>query len=117
MSQSSADPNRRRTRRQASKKAIKVRCQKGAGGMGTNVARTLLDVSTDGARLVIVSPLDKGQTITLSLEGAWHARPLTAEGKVCWCAALADGTYCIGIHFEKTLPYQEVQDLSAVMRG
>jgi hypothetical protein len=117
MSPSSADHNRRRTPRHVSKRTIKVRCYKGAGGMGTNVARTLLDVSPDGARLVVASPLDKGQTIALSLEGAWHARPLTADGKVCWCMPLADGTYCVGIHFEKTLPYHEVQDLASLARG
>ncbi|HWG44671.1 MAG TPA: PilZ domain-containing protein [Gemmataceae bacterium] len=117
MSQPSADRNRRRTRRQVSKRTIKVRCHRGISGMGTNLARTLLDVSADGARLVVASPLERGQDITLSLEGVWHARPLTAQGKVCWCASLADGTYCVGIHFDKTLPYHEVQDLASAPRG
>jgi hypothetical protein len=113
MSQTSAGPNRRRTRRRPSKTTIKVRCQKGSWGMGANVARTLLDVSVDGARFVSVAPLDCGQEITLSLEALWHVRPLTRAARVRWCALLADGTYGVGAHFDKTLPYNEVEDMAS----
>jgi hypothetical protein len=117
MSQSSTESNRRRIRRRTSKRMVKVRCQKGGWGLGTDMARTLLDVSTEGARLVVAGPLDNGQEITLSLEGPWHVRPLTLCAHVRWCTALADGTHCIGVRFEKMLPYSEVQDLASARDG
>jgi hypothetical protein len=113
MSQLSTAANRRRMRRQPSKGVIKVRCQKGTWGLGANVARKLLDVSTDGARLVVAEPLEDGREVTLSLEGPWHARPLVLVGRIRWCAELADGNWCVGVHFDKTLAYREVQDLAA----
>jgi hypothetical protein len=113
MSQPS-NSNRRRIRRRASKRMVKVRCLKGSWGLGASIALALLDVSTEGARLVVTAPLGSGQEITLSLEGPWHVRPLTVGARVRWCTALADGTHCIGVHFEKMLPYGEVQDLASV---
>jgi hypothetical protein len=113
MSQSSAATNRRRMRRQPSKGAVKVRCQTGTMGLGANLARKLLDVSTDGARLVVAAALESGQEVTLSLEAPWHARPITRTGRIRWCAALADGSWCVGVHFDKTLAYREVQDRAA----
>jgi hypothetical protein len=105
--------NRRRTRRQPAKKTVKLRCQKGTWGLGPNVARTLLDVSTDGARLVIAVPLESNRDVTLSLEGPWHKHPLAIAARVRWCEPLADGAYCVGVVFEKTIPYREVQDLAS----
>jgi hypothetical protein len=113
MDSSSEPANRRSTRRQRSKSSTKVCCHKGAGGLGANLARRLLDVSTDGARLVIATPLDRGQEVTLTMEGLSHARPIKMQAHVRWCEALADGTYCLGTRFEKTLGYNEVQVLAA----
>lgn len=116
MSQPPGESDRRRVRRRRSKSSIKICCQKGSWGMGANVARTLLDVSPEGACLVATAPLECGQEITLSLEGQWHARPVTRAARVRWCAVLADGGWCAGVHFDKTLAYHEVQDLGA-LRG
>src|SRR5487761_1683207 len=111
MSQPSS--NRRRTRRKSPKKTVKLQCRKGPWGMGPNVARTLLDLSLDGARLILATALQSGQEVALSLEGPWHVRPIAVPARVRWCAALADGSYCVGVHFEKTLPYHEIQDLAS----
>ena len=113
MDSSSVNTNRRRARRQPSKNSTKVTCHKGAWGLGPNLARRLLDVSTDGARLVVATPLGRGDEVTLQMEGLWHPRPIKVQAHVCWCEALADGNHCIGVHFEKTLAYNEVQILAA----
>ncbi len=113
MSQPSSNPERRRTRRQPSKNSTKISCHKGTWGLGPNLARKFLDVSTDGLRLVVASPLDTRQEVTLNLEGLWQPRPIKIDGRVRWCAALADGTYCIGVHFQKTLSYSQVQVFAA----
>jgi Tfp pilus assembly protein PilZ len=99
----------RRARRIPSKRTTKVICYKGAFGIGTNLARSLLDISTDGARLVVTVALDKGQDVLLQLEAPWQHRPIKAAGKVVWCMATDAGTHCIGVAFEKTLPYIDLQ--------
>ena len=106
--------NRRRTHRQPPKKSVKLRCQKGTWGLGPNVARTLLDVSTDGARLVIDVPLEDNRDVMLSMEGPWHRKPVAVAARVRWCMPLADGAYCVGVLFEKTIPYVEVQDIVSI---
>jgi hypothetical protein len=113
MDSSSANENRRRTRRQLSKSSTKVTCHKGAWGLGPNLARRLLDLSTDGARLVVAAPLERGHEVTLQMEALWHQRPIKMQAQVRGCEALADGDYCVGVHFEKTLGYHEVQVLAA----
>ncbi len=109
--------NRRRARRRPPRKTVKLQCRKGPWGIGPNVARSLLDLSLDGVRLVIASAVENGQEVTVSLEGPWHKQPVVAQGRVRWCMPLPDGAFCIGVHFDKTLPYQEVQDLSAINDG
>jgi hypothetical protein len=105
--------NRRRTRRQAPKKTVKLQCRKGSWGFGPNVARTLLDLSLDGARLIVAAELAVGQEVSLNLEGPWQKEPLTRAARVRWCQALADGSFCVGVLFDKTLPYADVLDLAA----
>jgi hypothetical protein len=70
-------------------------------------------VSTDGARLMVATQLGRGDEVTLQMEGLWHQRPIKVQAHVRWCEPLADGTFCVGVHFEKTLPYNEVQVLAA----
>jgi hypothetical protein len=106
--------NRRRTLRQPPKNLVKLRCQKGTSGLGANVARTLLDVSTDGARLVITLSLESRQEVTLSLETPWMARPLAVPARIRWCMALADGGYCVGVLFDKSISYRDVQEFAAL---
>lgn len=76
------------------------------------MARTLLDLSLDGARLIVSTALASGQEVSLTLEGPWHREPLARAARVRWCAALADGSFCVGVLFEKTLPYAEWQDFA-----
>lgn len=117
MSQSSINANRRRTSRQPPKKSTKVRCHKGLGGMGPDLARTLLDVSVDGACLVVSAPLEKGEEVLLSLEAHWHPRPILISAHIRWCTTLSDGTCCIGVHFRKTLSFNEIEALAPACGG
>jgi hypothetical protein len=106
--------NRRRTRRQSAKKMVKLQCQKGTMGLEQNLARQLLDISTDGARLVSAVTLPVGQEVTVSLELPWQGRPLAVPARVCWCLALAEGGHCVGVHFERTIPYRDVQEFACL---
>jgi hypothetical protein len=110
----SANPNRRRQRRQKSRGSTKVTCTVGKWGLGQNVARSLLDVSASGARLVVTVALTVGQEVEVSLQGTWHLRPLKLPAQVVWCVATADGGYCAGLQFERHLPYADLQALAHV---
>jgi hypothetical protein len=103
--------NRRVFPRRAPKRKPKISCYKGALDLGTNLALSLLDISESGVRLLIKSGLDPGQEVNLSLEGITHKRPLKATGKIVWCVAAQDGSFCVGIRLEKYLPYQEISKL------
>jgi c-di-GMP-binding flagellar brake protein YcgR len=106
--------NRRRTRRQSAKRMVKLQCQKGTMGLGKNLARQLLDISTDGARLVIGEVLPINQEVILSLELPWQGRPLAVPARIRWCMALVDGAHCVGVVFDKTIPYRDVQEFASL---
>ena len=91
------------------KGTTKVVCTRGWLGLGTNLAVSILDVSTTGVRLVVKSALEKGQQIEVSLAAPLAPRCLKGQAKVAWALALADGNYCVGAQFERRLSYRELQ--------
>ncbi len=103
--------NRRAFIRRVPKRKAKICCYKGAMDMGPNLAVSLLDLSESGARLILKSSLEKGQEVTLTLEGMTHSRPLKALGNIIWAVATQDGNCCVGIQLGKYLPYQEIAKL------
>jgi hypothetical protein len=103
--------NRRRTFRRRPRKITKVACFKGALGLGPNLALDLLDVSERGVRLRVKEPLELHQQVEVHLTGLGHRRPVKVPAAVVWCVEAADGSYCIGAHFEKGLPYADLQQL------
>lgn len=72
-----------------------------------NVARTLLDVSTGGARMVVNSALEPGETVVVRLDGMRSERTVNIAGDVRWVAPLpsVDGralAYVAGVRFKRT---------------
>ena len=61
-------PDHRLCRRRPARGRVRVVCQKGAMGLGVNLAVALLDVSESGARLILSGPLQRGQEVSLTLE-------------------------------------------------
>jgi hypothetical protein len=91
---------RRRSRRQRPKPSTTVSCRPGETLLvGTNLATSVLDISADGIRLIVRSPLEKGQKIEVDLEGIGYCRPLKLAAEVVWSLATADGSWCIGAKF------------------
>jgi len=106
--------NRRRARRQQAKHSTKVNCTKGSMGLGTNLALGILDMSETGIRLLLKQQLGPNQEIEVNLESLNHRRPLKVLGRVVWCVAAADGTYCAGVEFHRALGYIDYQALVKV---
>jgi hypothetical protein len=103
--------NRRAFPRRSPKRKAKICCYKGTLDLGTNLAVSLLDISESGVRLTVKSALDAGQEVNLTLEGVSHNRPLKSKGKIIWCVAAQDGSFCVGVRLDKYLPYQEISRL------
>lgn len=103
--------NRRLSRRRTPKRTTRAICLKGSFGLGRNLALSVLDFSETGIRLVIKEALVVGQEVEVSVEGVLLRQPVKLPGVVVWCTPTADGTFCVGVHFEKTVPFSTFQAL------
>ena len=99
MSEPSFTKNQRRSRRSAPWGKVRVTCQRGAVGLGPNLALGLLDVSETGVRLRVKDSLRPGRVVALGLEGPSNSRPLTRLGTIIWSVPSTDGSHCVGISF------------------
>ena len=104
--------NRRSARRQPPRGSVKIECRKGALGMGPNIAVAFLDLSDGGVRLITKEPLEPNAEAEVVLSGYGMRESIKRVGKVCWAVALENGSYCVGLHFQKRLPYRDVQFLA-----
>jgi hypothetical protein len=110
-SANSSNPNRRRSPRRKPRGYVKLKCRKGWLGLGPNVAITLLDVSESGARLVVRQELALQREVEVELEAHGINHLIKRVANVRWQLKLEDGTFCIGIEFEKPLAYSDWQNL------
>lgn len=112
MSERQHTRNRRLSMRRLTKRKVRVACRKGTLDLGHNLADKVIDVSETGIRLVLRVALEVDQEVTVAMEGIGHRRPIMRLGKVVWCRPDGQDTYQVGIHFEKSLPYRDVLELS-----
>ncbi|MBI2931512.1 MAG: PilZ domain-containing protein [Planctomycetes bacterium] len=73
----------------------------------SNVARSLLDVSTGGARMIVNRSLEEGDSIYVRLDGLRSKRSLNIPAEVRWVAPLpsiddATSAYVTGVQFHRT---------------
>ena len=106
--------NRRTSCRRAPKGGTKVLCYKGRMGLGENVALSLLDVSEAGACLVVKAELPVGQEVEVHFEGPAQRRPVKAAAVVIWAVAAADRGWCVGLRFERRLPYADLLPVARI---
>ncbi len=99
--------NRRLSARRHPRGRCKVTCHRGQFDLGPNLARALLDVSETGVRLVLGTDLPRRQAVLVSLEGQGHHRPVRIPGVITWSVPTAEGTFCVGVKFDKRLPYAD----------
>ncbi len=104
--------NRRLAQRRPAKNRVKIVCRRGALDLGPNLAVALLDVSETGARFIVKDALQTGRDVSISLEGQSTLRPIPRVGSVAWCVPAADGNFCVGVNFQKRLPYRDFLEMS-----
>lgn len=100
--------NRRRCRRLPPQGGTRAACFKGTLGLGLNLALSILDISEEGVRLLIKQQLEVGQEIEINLENLNQRRPLKVLATVAWVVPTADGSWCVGVRFQRTLRYADV---------
>lgn len=104
--------NRRLSPRRPAKRSVRVTCQKGALGLGPDLAVTLLDLSETGARLTVKEALPNKLEVEVGLMAQGQGRAVKRLANVVWCAAAEGGNHCIGVRFQKALTYAELQQLA-----
>jgi hypothetical protein len=99
MREPAGDKDRRQSQRRRPRPTTAVTCQSAPLVVGANLALSVLDISADGIRLIVRSPLEKGQKIKLDLEGIGYCRPIELVAEVVWSLPTADGNWCVGAKF------------------
>lgn len=100
--------NRRVFARRPPRGKVKVTCHKGSVDVGPNLAIGLVDISETGARLTVSTPLEKGQTVAISLEGRVHVRPIRCLGTIVRSEQETQGVCHIAVLWESRLPFAEI---------
>ncbi len=105
--------NRRRSQRRKPRNTVKVECRKGGHGLGVNLAKTLLDVSDSGVRLIISQALDLLSEVEIVIGGYGMKAPIKRLAIVRWQLKLEGGLFCTGIEFQKRIDYRDWQNLAS----
>jgi hypothetical protein len=116
MSERTSQKNRRLNWRRPPNGLIGVVCQKGSLGLGLNLALSLVDLSEDGACLLVKEALNLGEEVCLNLEAPGNRRPVRCLGQVVWVQPRSEGVYSVGIRFEKRVAYADLLHLTREAR-
>ena len=105
--------NRRNAMRMPPRRTVKVECRKGAYGFGRNLAVDFLDISEGGVRMVLNDALAVADEVEVILLGYGMAKSIKRLADVRWIYPIEGGNWCVGLEFQKRLPYREVHVISA----
>jgi len=112
MTEKPSAKNRRIFMRRRPRGKVRVACYKGPHDMGVNVAVGVADISESGVLLLVQSSLDKGQEVTLLIEGQFHRRPIKVHGKVVWCVPMEKEIFRVGVRLDKYVRYQDLMKIT-----
>ncbi len=104
--------NRRSSQRKPPRRSVKVECRKGALGLGPNIAAGFLDLSEGGVRLLLKIDTQPGDEVELQMLGYGMKTAIKRLANICWSLPLENGLFAAGVHFQKRLPYRDVQFLA-----
>jgi hypothetical protein len=93
------------------RRGSKVTCRKGTLGLGPDIAVGLVDLSVDGAGLIVRQALRTSEEVELVLEGPGNARPIKRTATVQLCESVPNG-HLIVVEFQKRLERPEVMTLT-----
>ena len=102
----------RLARRHSPACTLQIRCIKGMLGLGANLAIGVLDVSEDGAALLLRQCLQKGDEVQLEFSRVAHNWSCSVVAETVWCLPTADGQFCAGFNFNRRLAYRDIQQVA-----
>src|SRR5262245_50209362 len=108
----SAAPNRRADSRHEPRARVKVECRKGSAGLGQNLATQVLDLSQLGAKITTKAELPVGAEVEISLLAAAFQRPVKVMANVVRSETLKDGSFRVGVRFQKPVSYADIRLLT-----
>lgn len=105
--------NRRRSQRRRPRNSVKIECRKGTHGLGANLARTLLDISDSGVRMILSQELPLKSEVEIIIGGYGMKGSVKRAAIVRWQLKLEGGLFCTGIEFQKHIDYRDWQNLAS----
>ena len=90
----------------------KVECHKGAAGSSTNIGEALIDVSEKGAKVIVKEAVDQGRTVELRMYPRGENKPIVMLGKVVRCEPMDNGSFSLGVKFEKHIQFTDLRRLT-----
>ena len=90
----------------------KVECRKGAAGSSSNIGEGLLDLSEKGAKVIVKEAVDAGRTVELRMFPRGEIKPIVVLGKVVRCEALGNGSFSLGVKFDKHIQFSDLRRLT-----
>jgi hypothetical protein len=105
--------NRRKSPRRKVRATVKLECRKGTYGFGSNITQTVLDLSDTGVRLVVNQELTLLGEMEVLITSYGMRESIKRIAIVRWQVKLENGSFCVGIEFEKRLQYRDWQLLAA----
>jgi hypothetical protein len=114
MAQVERGVNRRGSRRRPPKGSTKIRCYRGPMGLGADLAFSALDISETGASLLLKAAFKVGEQMEVHLESTVQRRPIRLRATVIWCVAAQDDRWLVGVKFQGTMRYADLNDLTRI---
>ncbi len=80
-----------------------VACYRGTVAAGADLAESLLDLSPDGASVIVRASLAVGEEVELILGTRGCADPVKVGGRVVWAQPMGGGRLRIGVRFRRSV--------------
>jgi hypothetical protein len=104
--------NRRASRRAPLRGTVRVECRKGSMGLGANLVHAPLDISETGVRLILKVDVRRGQEVEILITGGGFTKPVKKIGAVIWSLPTENSCYCVGVRFDGSLGFADLQNLT-----
>ena len=99
---------RRESKRRPARSSVAIEVRKGTMGLGPNLALHLLDLSVDGAGVLMKGELQEKDDVEMLLSGNGVRTTIKRIARVRWVTKLESGHFIMGFSFEKQLPFTDV---------
>jgi hypothetical protein len=106
-----AQANRRKSQRRPPRSSVKLECRMGMYGLGPNLASSTLDLSDNGACLIVTQALDAKKDVEIVVAGYGMNKQIKRSAQIRWQVKLDDGRFCIGVEFRKRLEWRDWMSL------